>query len=86
MAKPIAVLKMWTKNDFYVRSLTGVVYGNPEFHDGQVITTSSVIAVIKESDDTYIVETNNTFYVLVPPAPAGTFDDVEDLMEKECAE
>lgn len=92
MAKPIVVLKNWTKNNYYTQSLTGVAFGHPDFRDGQVITTSSVIAVIKEADDTYIVETYNTMYVLVPPAPAGMFDDVEDYMgnaeykEKECAE
>lgn len=63
--KNIAILKHWS---YRHGILQGAVVGHPTYTDGTLITAGPVEDVIKDAEDTYIVETATMFYALVPPA------------------
>lgn len=61
--KPEVVLRRWRLSG---RSISGEAYGHPKFFNGEYITTSSIQAIDKDSEDTFIIETYNTYYILEP--------------------
>lgn len=65
MIKGIAVIKNWS---YRKGILYGEVFGHPRVQDGAQLNAGTVQDVVKEADDTYIVETEDMFYALVPPA------------------
>ena len=66
--------------------LTGLCFGNPRFMQGELITTSRLIAA--PSDD--IVQTMNSFYRLGKPDPAyekllpNAKQQIIELLRKQC--
>jgi len=62
--KPIRVMHDWT---YRGSTLTGVIRGH-------LFDISSIIDVVKDSEDTYIIEVEDAFIVLQPPAYGLSFD------------
>jgi len=65
--KPTARLTNWAYRNF---AFSGNVYGNPRFVPGYFVVTSPVIGIAKDAEDVFIIETQNTNYIL-DPAPQG---------------